>query len=119
MNSKDRHLTLKVCTSDRRESNEIAACDHLKVHGAAHPGKQAVRLALDFFNAVAPDGSHHQCLLYHPLGMSYTEFLKLFPDKELPEDLLQRTMQLLLLGLEYLHQSNVVHTGMLHLVLSG
>ncbi|KMU74406.1 hypothetical protein CISG_04479 [Coccidioides immitis RMSCC 3703] len=60
---------------------------------------------------MGPTGNQHQCLLYQPLGMSYTEFLDLFPNKQMPEALLQRSMQLILLGLDYLHKAKVVHTG--------
>ncbi|KAK2759103.1 hypothetical protein FQN54_003202 [Arachnomyces sp. PD_36] len=42
--------------------------------------------------------------------MSFTEFLDLLPENKFPEDLLQRSMQLILIGLEYLHQAKVVHT---------
>lgn len=47
--------------------------------------------------------------------MSYTEFLDMFPRKQMPEALVQRSMQLILLGLDYLHKARVVHTGMFSL----
>lgn len=77
-----------------------------------HTGTPFVRMILDSLNIVGPTGNQHQCLLYQPLGMSYTQFLDMFPDKQMPEALLQRSMQLMLLGLDYLHKAKVVHTGM-------
>ncbi|KMP05674.1 hypothetical protein CIRG_05355 [Coccidioides immitis RMSCC 2394] len=74
------------------------------------PRNTIVRMILDSFNIMGPTGNQHQCLLYQPLGMSYTEFLDLFPNKQMPEALLQRSMQLILLGLDYLHKAKVVHT---------
>ncbi|EER39645.1 protein kinase [Histoplasma capsulatum var. duboisii H88] len=99
-----------VCTSHNRQNNEIAICNHLKASNIEHPGTPFVRMILDSFNIMGSTGNQHQCLLYQPLGMSYTEFLDLFPDKQMPEALIQRSMQLILLGLDYLHKAKVVHT---------
>ncbi|KAI1977516.1 hypothetical protein LOZ53_001539 [Ophidiomyces ophidiicola] len=105
-----RYLSLKVCISHNRQNNEIAICNHLKASNIEHPGTPFVRMILDSFNITGPTGNQHQCLLYQPLGMSYTEFLDLFPDKQMPQALIQRSMQLILLGLDYLHKAKVVHT---------
>ena len=105
------YLTLKVCTSNKRLNNEISISDHLKDSGIEHPGKPFVRVVLDSFNITSSSGNCHQYLLYQPLGMSFAEFLDLLPENKFPEDLLQRSMQLILVGLGYLHQANVVHTG--------
>ncbi|EEH03132.1 protein kinase [Histoplasma capsulatum G186AR] len=99
-----------VCTSHKQQNNEITICNHLKASNIEHPGTPFVRMILDSFNIMGPTGNQHQCLLYQPLGMSYTEFLDLFPNKQMPETLLQRSMQLILLGLDYLHKAKVVHT---------
>jgi serine/threonine-protein kinase SRPK3 len=69
-----------------------------------------VRKVLDSFETIGPNGNH-QCLLYEPLGMNFTEFLKLLPQNRLPKDLAQRSVQFLLIALDYLHRCHVVHTG--------
>jgi serine/threonine protein kinase len=109
-------LTLKVCTWERdatKLNNEIAISNYLKSIDADHPGKQLLRLVLHDFQISGPRGLH-RCLLFQPLGISFTKFRKAFPENGLSMKLLQQSLQLILLGLDYLHQANVVHTGMLY-----
>lgn len=106
-------LTLKVCTSQEdatKVNNEVAISRHLNSIDADHPGKGLLRLVLDDFQIAGPHGKH-QCLLFAPLGLSYTDFRNRFPEKGLNKELLQQTLQLVLLGLDFLHQADVVHTG--------
>lgn len=115
---KHRYLTLKVCVRNKKEphpvkppsDHEITVSNHLQSFSFGHPGKAMVRTVLESFEVPGPDG-HHKCLLYQPLGMSYTEFLKLHPKCMFAKELVQRSAQLLLLTLDYLHQCHVVHTG--------
>ncbi|KAF2453036.1 protein kinase, partial [Lineolata rhizophorae] len=105
-------LTLKVCITGKsapKVDNEVAISRYLRSIDAEHPGKDLLRLALDDFQIT---GSHgvHQCLLFTPLGLSYTDFRNLFPEKWLNKELLQQTLLLVLLGLDFLHQADVVHT---------
>ena len=90
--------------------NEVVVSEYLKSIDAEHPGKQLLRLVLDEFKVGGPRGLH-QCLLFNPLGISFTKFRNLFPKKRLNNILLQQTLQLVLLGLDFLHQAGVVHTG--------
>ncbi|KAJ8110900.1 hypothetical protein OPT61_g6377 [Boeremia exigua] len=76
-------LTLKVCITQEgatKVSNEMAVSQHLKSIDAEH------------------------------LGLNYTDFRNLFPEKRLNKELLQQTLQLVLLGLDFLHQADIVHT---------
>ncbi|KAH3921525.1 hypothetical protein HBH64_040840 [Parastagonospora nodorum] len=105
-------LTLKVCILQQgatKVNNEVAISRHLKSIDAEHPGKDLLRLVLDDFQITGPHGMH-KCLLFAPLGLSYTDFRNLFPEKGLNKELLQQTLQLVLLGLDFLHQAGVVHT---------
>ncbi|OJD22033.1 CMGC/SRPK protein kinase [Blastomyces percursus] len=109
-----RYLTLKVCIrkdgKEPREQHEITVSQHLNGFPVdKHAGKDLVRKIVDSFEVTGPNGVH-QCLLYMPLGMSYTNFLKLFPDKMFPKDLVQKSIQFLLVAVAYLHQCEVVHT---------
>ncbi|AEO69494.1 uncharacterized protein THITE_2146465 [Thermothielavioides terrestris NRRL 8126] len=105
-------LTLKICISGQEGNNEVAVSRYLEsIDAAGHPGKQLLRLVLDEFQIEGPQGTH-QCLLFAPLGMSFTKFRNLFPDRGLDKVLLQQTLQLVLLGLDFLHQAGVVHTDL-------
>lgn len=109
-------LTLKVCIATQdaaKVDNEVAISNYLKsVDAAEHPGRQLLRLVLDHFQLSGPHGTH-QCLLFNPLGISFSLFRNLFPQKGLSPKLLQQTLQLVLLGLDFLHQTGVIHTGMI------
>lgn len=94
--------------------HEIMVSNYLQSYSFDHPGKGMVRTVLDSFEVRGPNGCH-KFLLYQPLGMNYTEFLKLHPKYMFAKELVQRSAQLLLLTLDYLHQCNVVHTGMFSL----
>ena len=69
-----------------------------------------MRLVLDSFEVDGPHGKH-TCLVYRALGMNLTEFQNLCPDGILPKELIQRTLQLILISLAFMHDNNVVHTG--------
>ncbi|GKZ40109.1 hypothetical protein AbraIFM66950_002391, partial [Aspergillus brasiliensis] len=80
--------TLKVCVRGQRPDREVAISEHLKESSDVHR-KRLVRLVLDSFEIVGPRGKH-VCLIYQPLGMSFSEFQDLLPDKKFPKDLSQR-----------------------------
>jgi len=100
---------------DLNSDREITINEHLKSNPIEHPGKDIVRRALDSFEIAGPNGNH-KCMLYQPLGMSFTEYLKLLPQNRFPKDLAQRSIQLLLIALDYLHQCHIVHTGRLSII---
>jgi hypothetical protein len=87
----------------------MAVSDQLK-NSSDHIGKRLVRLVLDSFEIFGPHGKH-TCLVYEPLGMSFTELQNLSPDNKMPENLLQKTVQLTLISLAFVHDNDVVHTG--------
>lgn len=101
--------TLKVCVRGQRPDQEVAISEHLKKSSNVHR-KKLVRLILDSFEIVGPHGKH-VCLVYQPLGMSFSEFQDLLPDKKFPKDLIQRSTQLTLIALAFIHENNVIHTG--------
>lgn len=108
---------LKVCTLAKNSvvlqqaQNEIAVLDYLKSSPVQqHPGKAFVRTILTSFEVSGPKGSH-QCLVYQPLGMTFTELRNLLPQGRIETRMLQHALQILLVALDYLHKNNVVHTG--------
>ncbi|KAM5436234.1 hypothetical protein McanMca71_000014 [Microsporum canis] len=102
------YYTLKVCNRGRWPDRELAVSEHLKNTGD-HVGKKLVRLVLDSFEVVGPNGKH-TCLIYRPLGMSFTEFQSMSPEKKLPKDFIQRSIQLTLISLVFMHENGVIHT---------
>jgi hypothetical protein len=107
-------LTMKVCateeTSDSSVGNELSVSQYLDSIEAEHPGKNFLRLVVDHFLLQGSVGKH-QCLLFTPLGLNFTQLRNRFPEKSVPKQLVQHTMQILLIGFDFLHQVGVVHTG--------
>lgn len=86
--------------------------EHIRsVDAPHHPGKQRLRVVLDNFEIEGPSGGH-QCLVFAPLGRPLTSFRKLFPGNALDSNLLRQTLLCVVMGLDFLHQIGVVHTGM-------
>jgi len=69
-----------------------------------------VRVALDDFKIDSPAGLH-QCLVFTPLGLTYTQVRNVFPERTFDKEMVQMGMYVVLLGLDYLHGLGVVHTG--------
>ena len=86
---------------DIHGDNEIKIIEYLKRNPIEHPGKKMARSVLDSFEIAGPNGNH-KYILYEPLGMSYTEFLRLLPEYRFPKELVQQSVQLLV-SLDYLH----------------
>ncbi|KAF1825216.1 protein kinase [Dissoconium aciculare CBS 342.82] len=105
------YYTLKVCIVDEKNSKEILVSKHVQSIQAEHPGRERLRIVVDDFEIAGPTGQH-QCLLFAPQGMAYTDFLRRFPDKSINKILLQQTLLLTLLGLDFLHQAGIVHTDL-------
>ncbi|KAF6794987.1 protein kinase [Colletotrichum sojae] len=105
----NRLLTLKVCVAGEDAVNELAVSSHIKSIDAHHPGRDRLRVVLDHFQIQGASG-RHQCLLFSPLGMTYTDFRTRLQGNGLTVDLLRQSLLMILLGLDFLHQAGVVHT---------
>lgn len=104
-------VTLKVSTTGQDATQELAISDHIKaIDGLEHTGKGILRVALDDFKVTGPQGSH-QCLIFAPLGLTFTDYRNLFPQRSLPKDVLRVTLLMVLLGVDFMHLAGVVHTG--------
>jgi serine/threonine protein kinase len=104
-------LALKVCIVGTVD-NEVSISRHLKsIDACGHPGKDILRLARDDFEISGPGGIH-QCLVFNPLSLTFTKFRNIFPERGLSKVRLQRTLQLLVLGLHFMHLAGVIHTGL-------
>lgn len=103
-------MTIKVCILGEDQTQELAISNHIKAIETDHPGKERLRVALDDFRVEGPHGIH-QCLVFPPLGMNLGQLRDLFEDRALEKTLLQRFLSMTILGLDFLHQAGVVHTG--------
>ncbi|KAF3484178.1 protein kinase [Arthroderma uncinatum] len=92
-----------------QSTNEVVVMRHIRSTDFEHPGERYLRLALKEFTICGP-GGEHRCLLYAPQGMTYTELRNSLPNRMLDKALLQQSYQLILIGLDLLHQLDVVHT---------
>jgi hypothetical protein len=105
---------MKVCateeTSNSSVDNELSVSQYLSSIEAEHPGRNFLRLIADHFLLQGSVGKH-QCLLFTPLGLNFTQLRNRFPESCIPKQLVQHTMQILLIGFDFLHQAGVVHTG--------
>lgn len=94
----------------KHDDQDVAVSDRLKNMTIEHPGKNKLRTVVDSFEISGPHGAHI-CLLYEPLELNFTGFLKTLPDNRFPKEMAQSSPQLIVLALDYLHRCYVVHTG--------
>lgn len=66
-----------------------------------------MRLVLKSFVVSGPHGKH-RCLVYKACGMNMTKYMN---GCTLPTELGQRSLQLTLIALSFLHANQTVHTG--------
>lgn len=72
--------TLKVCVRGQKPDRETAVSEHIR-KANDHSGKRRIRTVLDAFEIPGLHGVHN-CLIYQALGMTYTGFQRLLPDKK-------------------------------------
>lgn len=53
----------------------------------------------------------HPCLVYEPAGVDMSKLLDVFEDGALPVPVHKTAVRSVLVALDYLHKSNVIHTG--------
>ncbi|KAK4507810.1 hypothetical protein PRZ48_001545 [Zasmidium cellare] len=110
----NQYQTLKVGIAQKDSSeanNEVLVSRHISTVEGPHPGRQWVRPCLDDFVMESTQGEH-QCLVFRPMGMTLTEFRNMTPAKAFDKELLQQTLQMVAVALDFLHQAEVVHTDL-------
>lgn len=103
-------LKVGTCKKGLSMTKEAQVLDYLKSRDSVHDGRSWVRNACDIFQIDVPGGSH-TCLVYEPLGISLSERIDLQPTKRLELPIVKLVTYCLLLGIDYLHTSGVIHTG--------
>ncbi len=75
-----------------------------------HPGKQHVRELHDSFTLTSQHGDH-EVFVMTPLGMSLRTLQEMQPNHVFQKLLVTSSLDQVLIGLDYLHHADVVHTG--------
>ncbi|OAA68199.1 protein kinase [Niveomyces insectorum RCEF 264] len=107
-------VALKVCVAgdDDAPGTELEVSRRIQATDADdHPGKGLLRVVRDHFALAGPHGTH-QCLVFAPMGITYTALRSRFRDGALSKAVLQKSLLLVLLGLDFMHQAGVVHTDL-------
>ncbi|UNI16933.1 hypothetical protein JDV02_003315 [Purpureocillium takamizusanense] len=110
--SEQKYWVLKVHIHTLKENQEIKVYRHIA--GASlgdHPGREYVRRFEDSFKLKGPCGEH-DVLVMVPLGMSLRTLQEMQKDAVFQQDLVLRAMDQVLLGLEYLHEVDAIHTDL-------
>lgn len=77
----------------------------------ADEGRYFVRTLLDSFDLPGPHGNH-VCMVFDPLYEPLWMLKKRFQGGVLPPDVLKTVIQMVMMGLHYLHtQRHVIYTG--------
>ncbi|KAK1772447.1 Serine/threonine-protein kinase [Phialemonium atrogriseum] len=110
-----RHVAVKVfirsAALGARVDHERNVYQRISSGSRSHPGRDAVRPLLDFFQLSGPDGEH-QCLVHPPLWENVRTFLARNPVGRLPKPVLGIVLYRLFQALDYLHnECRIVHTG--------
>ncbi|QPC59202.1 hypothetical protein HYE67_001433 [Fusarium culmorum] len=102
---------LKVHVNTLKHNQEMVVYKHLSGVNLHHGGRQHVR---QFQHTFTLNGLHgdHDVFVMPPLGMSLRTFQDLQKDKVFQCTLVTAALDQVLLGLNYLHNVNVIHTDM-------
>ncbi|KAL6303398.1 kinase-like domain-containing protein [Sparassis latifolia] len=111
-----RHVAIKILTdageaTDARQLHELAFLQHLSCSHPEHPGFSRVVRLLDSFHHVGPYGSH-LCIVTEVLGESVQWLSQYYRGGRFHPVVVKDIIQQVLLGLDYLHQSNIIHTDL-------
>jgi serine/threonine-protein kinase SRPK3 len=106
------YWALKVHINTVTRSQELLVYQHLRqVKLEEHMGQKHVRTLTDSFTIKGTDGSH-LVFVMEPLGMSLRNLQDLQKSRIFPPAVVKRAMDQTLLGLDYLHDAGVIHTGL-------
>lgn len=104
-----RHVVLKILKSDTsRHNKELAILLRLSDPSIKHPGKNHVVQLLDHFEHQGPNGTH-LCLVF-PMLISDGQAMCV-RQKPRHADYVKAISKQILLGLDFLHEQDIIHTG--------
>lgn len=75
-----------------------------------HVSAQFVRVVMDSFEV---EGEHRTFpfMIYPPAGIDLDDVMHMYDDKMFDEELLKAAVRDILVGMAFLHQADVIHTG--------
>ncbi|EWY87454.1 CMGC/SRPK protein kinase [Fusarium oxysporum NRRL 32931] len=100
---------LKVHINTLKHNQELAVYKHLSRLNLDHAGRQHVREVRDTFKLSGPHGEH-EVFIMPPLGMSLRTLQELQQGNVFQQTLVTSALDQTLLGLNYLHDADVIHT---------
>ncbi|AEO63734.1 uncharacterized protein THITE_2147851 [Thermothielavioides terrestris NRRL 8126] len=109
-----KYWTLKVHINSLRHNQERVVFHHLAsvtTVTPGHPGKRHVRELHDSFTLTGPHGDH-EVFVMAPLGMSLRTMQQRQPTRVFMKMLVTPAIDQVLVGLDYLHEAEVVHTDL-------
>ncbi|KAK7577697.1 hypothetical protein V3481_016239 [Fusarium oxysporum f. sp. vasinfectum] len=115
--STEKYVAIKVNatkTLHRRASaeNEIDILQHINRTNPKHHGWHFIRKLTDNFSLESPHGSH-PCLVLEPLREPLLLYCSRYIGGVIPPDILKILLQMILLGLDYLHnECHVIHADL-------
>lgn len=110
-----KYWVLKVHVHTLKENQEIKVFRHIaKTSLDDHSGREYIRRFEDSFKLKGPCGEH-DVLVMAPLGMSLRTLQEMQENLVFQQNLVLRAIDQVLLGLDFLHEADVIHTGRTYL----
>ncbi|RBR13629.1 hypothetical protein FVER53590_25260 [Fusarium verticillioides] len=115
--SAEKYVAIKVKTTKssnrgRSAENEIKILQHINQTNPKHRGWHFIRKLTDTFNLDNPYGSH-PCLVLEPLREPLWLYCSRYIGGVIPPDILKILLQMILLGLDYLHtECHTIHADL-------
>lgn len=93
-----------------KHNQELEVYRHLASGNEEHPGWDHVRQLENSFKLRGPNGEH-DVFVMKPLGMSLRTLQEMQKGNVFQKDLVTVALSQVLLGLNFLHEAGVIHTG--------
>jgi serine/threonine-protein kinase SRPK3 len=113
----DRYVALKILLAGASETNnELPILRHLTQASHTRSESEYVITLLDSFEHQGPNGTH-LCLVLPLMGPGVAAMVEQFPSNDrymgwYPKPIAKEISRQVLLGIDYLHQNGIVHTGL-------
>lgn len=91
-------------------NQELEVYRYLAGVSTEHPGRVYIRQLEDSFKLKGPNGEHDVSVMT-PLGMSLRTFQEMQKTGIFQRDLVVSALSQVLVGLHFLHEADVIHTG--------
>lgn len=105
------YWALKVHINTLKHNQELKVFNHLAGITIEHTGREHVRQVKDSFKLKGRDGEH-DVFVMTPLGMSLKDLQDMQKTRVFEQSLVTDALDQVLTGLDFLHEADVIHTGM-------